>query len=95
MKNSDQTAFPTHPAQHNGLQGEEYSMIYGENGLTKREYFAAKAMQGIMASGFYTDAGIHKALDALKVPHETGLKQAIAMMAIEVADELLKQLESK
>lgn len=45
-----------------------------------------------MASGFYTDPEILNEMTEKKIPHETGLKQAVAMMAIETADEVLKQL---
>lgn len=50
-------------------------------GLTKREYFAGLAMQGIMANG----------------GHEFGVthKQIIAEIAIAHADELLKQLSNE
>lgn len=36
-------AFPVSPTPESGMQGEY--------GLTKREYFAAMAMQGLMADG--------------------------------------------
>ena len=51
------------------------------NGLTKREHIAAMAMQGIMAA----------------ISDNTPLPSAdiVASHAIEYADELLKQLETK
>jgi len=49
-----------------------------EQGLTKREYFAAMALQGVMANGKIY--GGYNAHDAAK-------------KAKEVADELLKQLK--
>lgn len=51
MKNGNKTAFPEHPPTPNGLGGEEYSLVYGSSGLTKREYFAAMAIQGMLAAG--------------------------------------------
>ena len=52
--------------------------LHYKSGLSKREYFAAMAMQGICANPT-TDI------------RPTGT--AIAIVSIEIADELLKQLE--
>ena len=46
-----------------------------EGGLTKREMFAAMAMQGILSSETYGTAG------------------TVTRWAVEIADELLKELE--
>lgn len=46
-------------------------------GLTKREYFAAMAMQGLMASDFHGEIGF----------------DACALVAVKQADALLKALE--
>lgn len=44
MDNKNKSAFPTMEAnEHVGLTGNE-------DGLSKREYFAAKAMQGMLAN---------------------------------------------
>jgi hypothetical protein len=51
---------------------EEY---YPQDGLTKREYFAGLAMQGIIASGNYSE---------IEAP----------CCAVNLADELLKQLQN-
>lgn len=48
--NPNDSAFATQPPSSNGLSGEEYQLNYGQAGLTKREYFAAMAMQGILAN---------------------------------------------
>jgi hypothetical protein len=66
MKNADKPAFT--------LQDD-----YSENayGLTKREYFAAKAMQGLCANPE----------QIMETPEE------IAELSIKFADELLKQLD--
>ena len=67
MKNSEKPAFPrTH---RNGISA---------NGLTKREYFAAMAMQGILSS---------TPIDSLI------FGQSECKLAVGIADELLKQLE--
>lgn len=68
MKNSEDPAYPNN---------------YGGNrsGLTKREYFAAKAMQGILSSVIS------------HLPSADGRKN-ICQDAIKFADELLNQLDS-
>lgn len=68
MENGNKIAFP------NGLNTDE-----DFNGLTKREYFAGLAMQGLSV---YASNG---------KPDFT----MIAKMSVELADELLKQLENK
>lgn len=70
MKNGDQ---PINPVRSQALEGG-----HTDSGLTKREYFAAMAMQGWIACqsvGFSGDS------------------KEIAKRAIACADELLKQLE--
>ena len=52
-------------------------------GLTKREYFAAMAMQGLLAGEVITRFEIM----------EMSGKKTIATLAIDYADELLKELE--
>ena len=71
MKN--ETIYP-----HSKINNAGSQTIYS-GGLTKREYFAAMAMQGICANPT-TDIK----------PYGT----AIAKVSIEIADELIKQLES-
>lgn len=66
MKNADKSAF----ASANGSQG-----------LTKREYFAGIAMQGILATDVYASDPV-------------GRKE-LAKKCIDIADELLNQLETK
>lgn len=55
--------------------------IYHENkGLTKREYFAAMAMQG-MVSGVFTPEGF-----------KGGTPRGLADLAVELADHLIEAL---
>lgn len=56
----------------------DYDRSYSYNGLTKREYFAGLAMQGLLANEAF------QRLDS----------KQIAEHSIRRADELLKQLES-
>lgn len=67
--NPYENAFPT---QGNSASGEL------EGGLTKREYFAAKAMQGILAGRSVTYFDIEQG--------------KVAEYAVKFADALLKQL---
>ena len=70
MKNGDKRAYPnTKFVDENG---------YWELGLTKREYFAAMAMQGIMNNS---------------VPKSYEQTQVISFWAVKQADALLKTLE--
>jgi hypothetical protein len=74
LNNRELPAFPI-------SQEETYSLEEGVNiyyGLTKREYFAAKAMQGVMSSSTHG------------VPENT---KRCAEIAVEWADELIKALE--
>lgn len=61
-----------------------------EPGMSKRERFAMAAMQGILANHSSIDRGISAVLKGTT----DGLAGHVAGMAIEYADELLKQLES-
>lgn len=77
--NQDRPAFPTNARMHSEAQG-----------ITKREYFAAMAMQGILAS-----RSLQKALyrDVSAGLYEDRTHQnALAAEAVMQADELLKQL---
>jgi hypothetical protein len=72
MKNSEQPAFPVSKelAESSEIEGYPY-------GLTKREYFVAKAMQGFISC---------------QQPGFKFSPEEIALRSIECADELLKQL---
>lgn len=58
------------------------SETYQQDGLTKREYFAVTAMQGILAS-----RGLQEALNQDRIAWED--------YAVEYADKLLSALEKK
>ena len=76
--NSKKSAFPL-------PENRDSSHPFG-NGLTKREYFAAKAMEG-MVGGFMKNK---VSLDDIEEP-----VRICAQWSIKFADELLKQLEEK
>lgn len=76
MENKNTPAFPVQ------YQDSDDAEI---NGLTKREYFAGLAMQGILA---------HAAHKEFKV-NDWGIdSDRVAICAIDCADRLLKQLET-
>ena len=96
MNNADKPIYPTlmqqvgdnefeptnlHPkSQHRFVP--EYSIMTG--GLSKREYFAGLAMQGLLA---LPDKGTFASFD--------GAVERICEVSVKFADELLKQLENK
>jgi hypothetical protein len=57
-------------------------------GLTKREYFAAMAIQGLCASGFYTEKKLQIQAEKLG----SNITDCIAISAIDLADGLIKEL---
>jgi len=77
MTNSEQSAFPAMD-MNNNLGIDRLELRY--EGLTKREYFAVMAMQGLLSA------------DA-KYGNRTDDRESLAKDAIAHADELLKQLE--
>lgn len=58
-----------------------------QTGLTKREYFAGLAMQGIMASLTEMQARGGSTL------HHAGLDEILAREAVSIADAVLKELD--
>lgn len=76
MKNSEQAAFPL---LYDGPNANQFC----HDGLTKREYFAAMAIQGICANLEYIQ----------KTYEKTPEHELIVRKSIRIADELLKQLE--
>ena len=75
MENGERRAFPADVHTHTDL------------GLTKREYFAGLAMQGIMASLTEMQANGHSTL------HFAGLDETLALEAVSIADAVLKELD--
>ncbi len=62
----------------------------GENlGLTKREHFAALAMQGILANSEYLKSAV-----ALKIKHEQFLEET-SNSAVTYADALIAELNNE
>lgn len=97
MKNADKSAAPrTILVVHDGeMNNDDLKRLTEISGLTKREYFAGLAMQGIL-SGSALDkemTTIQMEYYAKNYPEKTH-NQCISILAVELADELLKQLEN-
>jgi len=70
---NNQPAFPT-----GIITDGKGKIIGGSNGMTLRDYFAAKAMQGFLADGAAPDVS----------------KETISVMAYSMADAMMKARES-
>lgn len=77
MKNSDMPAMPQTFAINDAGDLESSASYEDASGLTKREYFAAKALQGLLANEGTNDVSCSD----------------IAFSAVSYADDLLKALE--
>jgi hypothetical protein len=60
-------------------------------GLTKREYFAAMALQGLCASGFFTDPRLQRQAEGAG----SDISVAISVAAVDIADNLIKELNKQ
>lgn len=92
--NGDMPAMPVSSEQGSDIDSaegspERYGMPTGL-GLTKREHFAAMAMQGLTAN-----ADVMSVLSELQSKGKGQLNHLVARMAVEHADALLKALEDK
>lgn len=76
-KDTGGTAFPWVESYVNVDKGERYEN-YGDAGMTLRDYFAAKAMQGILANPGQLDS---LNADAIKWVTNDSYRMADAMLA--------------
>lgn len=86
MTNPDDQAFPRNYAYQNPEAGQ--SELKSLPGLTKREYFAARAMQGLLAEN-KIDWGMWD------INKNHSVKYLVARNAIEFADALIAELNKK
>lgn len=89
MSKANEAAFPR-PYSHDerpsgGHEGDKVETFYAFTGLTKREYFAAIAMQGMLSNSLDTNNGVE--------PYSVMGYEKICKYAVDCADELLKQLD--
>ncbi|MCT4035587.1 hypothetical protein HZQ14_19385 [Elizabethkingia anophelis] len=86
MKNADKPIYPSVAETINETEFTEYNLPHRQrqlSGLTKREYFAGLAMQGMLLNGGMMING-----------QKYFAPDTIAKLAIQQADELLQQLEN-
>lgn len=91
MNNGNKPASPQ--SGYSTMDGADYiSADIGGTGLTKREHFAAMAMQGLLAGG--TDARYMDSLtDRQMSEFDWDSGAAISLLAVNYANALLKALE--
>ena len=84
----NQSAFP---------ETEYYNeqLIGGSEGLTKREYFAAKALAGLTANQSFIDSCAQIEREYQAAGKEVNSGYLIAKSAVSLADELIKALSHK
>jgi hypothetical protein len=78
-KDEGGSAFPQVESQQVGSQGEYHTEVYSVGGMSLRDYFAAKAMQSIVA-GAIAQGGATEADDAPELARVAWL-MADAMLA--------------
>lgn len=82
MKNADKPVYPSITKDSTEINGQVFSNNVNHSGLTKREYFAGLAMQGMLLNGGMMING-----------EKSFAPDTISKLAIQQADELLKHLE--
>jgi hypothetical protein len=85
--NDGGAAFPQRPFETS--QGLEWPNSYGESGLSARDYFAAKAMQGLYANPTWLEAISECSKDVTEQSNST------ARAAYRMADAMLRAREEK
>ena len=96
MNNADKPINPLKRANNAFYDEKDESFINRIKpliGLTKREYFAGLAMQGLLANPQYWKR-VYKTLSSLKADKDS-IECVFAQFSIKLADEILQQLEEK
>ena len=75
-KDDGGSAFPQVESQQVGSQGEYHTEVYSAGGMSLRDYFAAKAMNGLLAQSIGTAIGSDP-----KIAAEYAYAAADAMLA--------------
>lgn len=83
IENANSGVHPSKQFISTGLHG--YEVV--NSGLTKREYFAAMAMQGILANAAMMEVQVEKGNT------QSDINAGIINDSLQLADEILKQLE--
>lgn len=87
MENKDTPAFPVLELKE---MGGKFLLDLASDGLSKREYFAAMAMQGLLAN-----YEAQKDMQSDAVHSRDSFKDVLAANSVIFADALLKQLEKQ
>lgn len=99
MKNADKPIYPVMMQQvgENSFRASKpidpKEWNFPTEGLTKREYFAGLATQGLLANPQYWKR-VYKTLSSLKAD-KASIECVFAQFSIKLADEILQQLEEK
>ena len=96
MKNADKPINPLKRANNAFYDEKDEPFINRAKpliGLTKREYFAGLAMQGLLANPQYWKR-VYKTLSSLKA-NKDSIECVFTQFSIKLADEILQQLEEK
>ena len=96
MKNADKPINPSTSIKISDTEVFEYNLPTKErqySGLTKREYFAGLALQGLLANPQYWKR-VYKDISTLKSDKDS-IECVFAHYSIKIAEELLEQLEKK
>lgn len=71
-------------------QMENGEQIWPEDGLTKREYFAARALQGLLSGPMMSEDGIVEVK-----PEAMSMMEFFANIAADAAEEIIKVLTER
>lgn len=98
LKMKGQSYYPAFPVSELDF-GIDGIIVEPKNGLTKREYFAIKAMQGFLANPSETEITSTYVLEKLGLPKETKYDfekhytKYVAKIAVSYADALIAELD--
>jgi|GEM_PF-4684949 hypothetical protein len=90
----DNPAFPVDFAPQTTQEIESYAQ---DCGLTKREYFYAKTLQGLLADGIYTNPALQEQVRGHGFdPDKDGVMDSLVAITVSVvAEAVLKELEKR
>ncbi|HFI4796476.1 TPA: hypothetical protein ACGQK4_002195 [Elizabethkingia anophelis] len=92
MKNADKPVYPSITKDSTEINGQVFSNNINHSGLTKREYFAGLAMQGIVSNQTLIDA-LMQGADVYDSSYTSLMINRVSIMASELSAELLMQLD--
>jgi len=87
MKKEIKTGGPAFPSIAEYIQNDGYRAL---DGMTLRDYFAAKAMQGILSNPVYFAALQDQAIELDKFKQVTTVFQLISELSSDMADSMLE-----